>query len=135
MTERLLLRQPLANGLIMEFHDLSRQMAADRWQVVLEVRLSIPVSAATLPPDLADRALEVIAALGPEILFSQQEVHHFIDVRKVPALLQEMQKRLLEGLEAYLGHADFAGRYLRKKFAEHQERQHSGIGRKKGRRL
>ncbi len=123
MTERLLLRQPLANGLVMEFYDLSRPMAGDRWQVVLEVRLSIPVSPATLPPDLAGRVPEVIAALGPEILFTQQEVHHFIDGREVLGLLQEMQKRLLGGLEAYLGHGDFAGGYLRKKFAEYKERQ------------
>jgi hypothetical protein len=121
MTEKLLLRQALANGLVLEFYDRSRLMAADRWQVVLEVRLPIPVSAATLPPDLADRIPEVIAALGPEILFTQQEVHYFIDVREVPGLLHEIQTRLLKGLEGYLGHPDFARRYLRKKFAEHQE--------------
>jgi hypothetical protein len=123
MTGKLLLRQPLANGLTLELYDLSRPMAGDRWQVVLEVRVPIPVKAATLPPDLADRAPEVIAALGPEILFIQQEVHHFIDVREMPGLLQEMQTRLFKGLEGYLGHPDFAGRYLRKKFTEHQERQ------------
>ncbi len=123
MTDKLLQRQALANGLIMEFHDLSQPMAGDRWQVVLEMRLAIPVNAATLPPDLADRAPEVSAALGPEIFFSQQEVHYFIDIHKVPDLLQEMQTRLFKGLEDYLGHPDFAGRYLRKKFTEHQKRQ------------
>jgi len=123
MTGKLLLRQALANGLSLELYDRSRVMAADRWQVVLEVRVPIPVNASTLPPDLTDRAPEVIAALGSEIVFSQQEVHHYIDVREVPGLLQEIQTRLLEGLEGYLGHPDFAGRYLRKKYAEHQARQ------------
>lgn len=122
-TESLLLRRSLPNGLTLEFHNRSRLMAGDRWQVVLEVRLPIAVSAATLPPDLADRAQEVIAALGPEIVFIQQEVRHFIDVREVPALLSEMQTRLLKGLESYLGHPDFAGRYIRKKFTEYEERQ------------
>jgi hypothetical protein len=119
MTDKLLLRHPLANGLILEFHDLSKPMAGDRWQVILEVRLPIPVNATTVPPDLADRASEVTEALGPEILFTQQEVHYFIDVHDVPGLLQEIQSRLLKGLEGYLGHPDFAGRYLRKKFTEH----------------
>jgi hypothetical protein len=123
MTESLLRRHHLPNGLTLEFHDLSRPMAGDRWQVVLEVRLPISVSAATLPPDLADRAQEVSAALGPEIVFRQQEVHYFIDRQEVPALLQEMQTRLWEGLQDYLGHPDFIGRYLRKKFAEYQARQ------------
>ena len=122
MMETLLRRRPLLNGLTLEFYDLSRPMAGDRWQVVLEVRLPVTVSAATLPPDLADRDQEVVAALGPEIVFSQQEVHYFIDHREVPALLQEIESRLWEGLQGYLGHPEFAGRYLRKKFAERQRK-------------
>jgi hypothetical protein len=122
MMDTLLLRHQLANGLILEFYDLSKPMAGDRWQVVLEARLPIAVDASTLPPDLADRAPEVRAALGPEIVFTQQEVHYFIDVHTVPGLLQEIQTRLLQGLESYLGHPDFAGRYLRKKFIEHQKK-------------
>jgi len=51
MTESLLLSRLLPNGLTLEFFDLSRPMAGDRWQVILEVRLPIAVSAATLPPD------------------------------------------------------------------------------------
>ena len=121
MKESLLRRHLLDNGLTLEFHDLSRPMAGDRWQVVLEVRLPIAVSAATLPPDLAKRALEVVAALGPELVFTQQEVHYFIDKREVSALLQEIEARLWEGLKGYLGHPDFAGRYLRKKFAEKRQ--------------
>jgi hypothetical protein len=121
MPEKLLLRHSLANGLTLEFYDRSKPMAGDRWQVVLEVRPPIPVNADTLPPELADRVPEVIGALGPEIFFTQQEVHYFIDVRVVPGLLHEIQTRLLQGLEGYLGHPEFAGRYLRKKFTEHQK--------------
>ena len=128
MTETLLRRRPLLNGLTLEVYDLSRPMAGDRWQVILEVRLPITVSAAALPPDLADRAQEVVAALGPEIVFSQQEVHYFIDHKEVPALLQEIETRLWEGLQGYLGHPDFAKRYLRKKFIE-QQRKAGGISR------
>ena len=117
MPATLLRRRALPNGLTLEFHDLSRPMAGDRWQVILEVRLAVPVNAGNLPPDLADRAPEVAAALGPEVTFTQQEVHYFIDARQVPALLHEIETRLWEGLKDYLGHPDFAGRYLRKKFA------------------
>ncbi len=120
---KLLLCRSLPNGLGLEVYDCSRPMAGDRWQVTLELRLPIPVSPATIPADLADRAQEVSEALGPEIIFTQQEVHHFIDAREVPGLLQEMQTRLVEGLVGYLGHPDFAGRYIRQKFANHQERQ------------
>jgi len=98
-------------------------MAGDRWQVTVELRLPISVNPATIPLDLADRVQEVMETLGPEIIFTQQEVHHFIDAREVPGLLQEIEARLLEGLEGYLGHPDFAGRYIRQKFAEQQEQQ------------
>ena len=124
VTERLLLRQSLPNGLVMELYDHSRPMAGDRWQVTLELRLPIPVSPANMPPELADRGQEVIAALGPEILFTHEEVRYFINAREVPAYLEEMQTRLLEGLKGYLGHPEFVERYIRNKFAEHQERQH-----------
>jgi hypothetical protein len=123
VTESLLLRQSLPNGLVLELYDRSRPMAGDRWQVVLEVRLAITVNPAALPADLKKRAQEVMEALGPEIVFSQQDIRHFIDSREVPAILQEMQDRALNELREYLGHPDFAGRYIRKKFAEQQERQ------------
>lgn len=122
-TKSLLLRRSLPNGLLLELYDRSRPMAGDRWQVILEVSVPIPVNEAALPADLKERAPEVIAALGPEIIFTQQEIHHFVDAREVSALLQEMEKRLLQGLSDYLGHPDFAGRYIRKKFAEYQEKQ------------
>lgn len=122
-TKSLLLRRSLPNGLLLELYDRSRPMAGDRWQVILEVSVPIPVNEAALPADIKERAPEVIAALGPEIIFTQQEIHHFVDAREVSALLQEMEKRLLQGLSDYLGHPDFAGRYIRKKFAEYQEKQ------------
>ena len=77
-----------------------------------------------MPPELADRAQEVIEALGPVIIFTQQEERYFIDAREVPACLEEMQTRLREGLKGYLGHPEFAERYIRNKLAEHQKRQH-----------
>ncbi len=120
MTETVLFRQNLSNGLTLDFYDCSRPMAGDRWQVILEVRLPIPVTAATLPPDLRDRTDEVITALGPEIIFTKQEIRHFIDIQEVQMVLQKIQTRLWEGLRNYVGHPDFAGRYITKKFTEVQ---------------
>lgn len=122
-SERLLCRQTLANGLNLELLDHSRPLAGDRWLVKLEVRVAIPVTAETLPPELKERCQEVVEALGPEITFRKEDVRHFIDQREVPELREKMQARLLRGLTSYLGHPDFAGRYLRKKFAEYEERQ------------
>jgi|YNPNPStandDraft_1061719.scaffolds.fasta_scaffold00837_15 hypothetical protein len=122
-SQRLLCQKTLPNGLNLELLDHSRPLAGDRWLVKLEVRVAIPVAEAHLPPDLKERYQEVVEALGPEVIFRKEDVRHFIDQREVPELREKMQARLLQGLLAYLGHPDFAGRYLRKKFAEYEERQ------------
>lgn len=122
-SDRLLWRQTLSNGLELEILDHSRPMAGDRWLVRLEVRVAIPVGDHTLPPELKERRQEVVEALGTEVVFRKEDVRHFIDQREVPELREKMQARLLKGLVSYLGHPDFAGRYLRKKFADYEERR------------
>jgi hypothetical protein len=122
-SEKLLSRQALNNGLVLEFWDLSRPLAGDRWQVVLEVRVPIPVTAGTLPPDLSPQLDQVIAALGQNLLFTKQEVRQFIPAGEVAGLLQQIEAQLLASLKAYLGHPDFAPRLIRKRLDEHRERQ------------
>jgi hypothetical protein len=121
--EKLFSRHPLDNGLILEFWDLSRPMAGDRWLVVLEARLAIPVAPATLPPDLKLQEAEIIRTLGPEIIFSQRNERIFIAADEYPATVKEIEARLLALAPAYLGHPEFAGRFIRKTFTEFQEKE------------
>ena len=118
---RLLDRHPLDNGLTLELWDHSRPLVGDRWFVCLSARITIPVHAGTLPPELKPQAKEVMAALGDEIIFSQKEERNFIAASELPGLLQEMQDRMLALAPGYFGHGDFAARLIRKKFAERQE--------------
>lgn len=121
--EKLLSRHTLKNGLILEFWDLSRPVAGDRCQVVLEVRVAVAVTAETLPLDLRGQASQIIALLGPEAVFTKQEVRNFVAATAVPALLQQVQEQLLSSLTGYLGHPEFAARFIRKKYADYQEKQ------------
>jgi hypothetical protein len=118
---RLLDRHPLTNGLTLEFWDYSRPLVGDRWFVRLEARIAIPVLAETLPPELQPHAGLVVEALGEEIIFSQAEARNFIAAADAPGLLQEMQDRVLALAPGYFGHADFAARLIRKRFAEKQK--------------
>ena len=120
---RLLDRHLLANGLYLELWDHSRPLVGDRWFVRLEARIAIPVRSEALPPELTGHAALVVEALGEEIIFSQAEARNFIAASLAPGLLQEMQDRILALAPGYFGHADFAARFIRKKFAEHQELQ------------
>jgi hypothetical protein len=121
---RLLDRHPLPNGLFLELWDHSRPLVGDRWFVRLEARINIPVLAETLPPELKSQAALVMKALGDEIIFSQEEERNFIAASHAPGLLQEMQDRVLVLARGYFGHADFAARFIRKKFAEKQALEH-----------
>jgi len=122
-TPRLIARHPLNNGLTLEFWDHSRPVAGDRRYVLLETRITIPVRANTLPPELKPLADQVTGALGQEITFSQQDARNFIAASEAPEILQDMQDRILALAPGYFGHADFAARFIRRKYAEWQERQ------------
>ena len=120
--ERLRARHPLRNGLILEVWDLSRPVAGDRCLVVLEARVNIRLEAIYLPGEPASRKAEIIAALGPELVYTRREERNFIAAKQVPSLLEEMETRLLALAAAYLGHPDFAPKLIHKKYQEYQEK-------------
>ncbi len=118
---RLLSRHPLNNGLALEFWDYSRPTAGDRWFVLLEVRIAIPIRLDTLVPELQGQAEKVKEVLGDEIVFSQKDERNFISAEEAPKMLKDMQDRFLDMAPGYFGHPDFAARFIRGKFAEKQK--------------
>lgn len=123
ITEKLLSRHPLENGLTLEFWDLSRPMIGDRWIITLELRITIPINTASLPPDLQPQEADIVKALGAEIVFSQRDERNFIDIKEFEAAVNEMVARLLALAPSYYGHPEFGGRLIRKRYAEYQEKQ------------
>lgn len=119
--EKLLSQHPLKNGLALEFWDLSRPLLGDRWQVVVEARVAIAVAGDTLPQELRPQLDQVLAALGEEVVFAKQEVRQFVAAGEVPETLKLIEDQLLTSLRAYLGHPDFARRFIRKKYADQQK--------------
>jgi hypothetical protein len=120
---RLLAQHPLENGLTLEFWDHSRPVAGDRWVVVLETRIAIPVRADTLAPEMQAQASQVARALGDEVIFSHREERNFIATSEVPSVLKDMQDRMIALAPGYFGHADFAARFLRKAYAAYLAKQ------------
>jgi hypothetical protein len=121
--EKFLSRQPLPNGLVLEFRDLSRPTAGDRWQVSVEGRVAIPIILQNLPAAYQDKLNDIVAALGPEIIFSKLEVRNFIAEGEVPALVKKIEAELFATLSGYLGHPEFAPRFIKKTYEDLQERQ------------
>jgi hypothetical protein len=121
---RLISKHALANGLILELWDHSRPLVGDRWYVVLETRIAVPVRADTLPPELKAMADQVVTALGEKIIFTRKEERNFISAAEFPGLLKEMQDRILKLAPGYFGHPDFTVRFIRGKYAERQKLEH-----------
>jgi hypothetical protein len=120
--EKLVSRQLMDNGLALELWDRSRPVAGGRWYVALEVRITVPVTGANLPPELADRAGEVAAALGSALMFSQRDERNFVAATEVSDIIKEMAERALELAPRYFGHREFPGRFIRRKYAEYLEK-------------
>ncbi len=120
-SEKLLSRHTLKNGLLLEFWDLSRPMLGDRCQAVVEARVAVAVTADTLPAELRPQLGQVSAALGKEVVFSQQEVRTFVETGAAPGLLKLIEEQLLGSLQDYLGHPEFASRLIRKRYADRQK--------------
>lgn len=121
--EKLRSRHPLDNGLTIEFWDLSRPMIGDRWIITLELRIAIPINAGNLPADLKSQEVDIIRALGAEIVFSQRDERNFIDIKELEAALNEMATRRLALAPSYYGHPEFGSRLIRKRYAEFQEKR------------
>jgi hypothetical protein len=118
---KLLSRHDLKNGLVLEFYDRSRPVAGDRWQLVVEARVMVAVTEQNLPPELRPQAAQVIAALGAEAVFAKDEVRNFVAGEEMADVLSDIEKQLFSSLSAYLGHQEFAPRFLRKKYADYQK--------------
>lgn len=115
----------LNNGLKLELWDVSRQVAADRWQVVLKARIDIPVSdhwfsdTVRLPGPLADMR----SALGDRVWFEYQNMRNFVDVGEKEAAMNQMKASLVDNALHYYSHPDFAARWLVKQYREYQARR------------
>jgi hypothetical protein len=120
---RLLDRHLLKNGLILELWDHSRPVAGDRWFLCLAGRITIPVQAETLPPELIAHTASLLGALGEEVIFPHREERNFIGASKAPVLLQGVQDRILALTPGYFGRLDLPNRFIRIKYAEKQALQ------------
>ena len=118
MDERLIKKIELNNGLTLEFIDVSRKVAGDRYQVVLKTRVAVPVEAKWFPeddpaqPGLAD----IIKKVGPAVEFEQKKVRNFVDEKEMSAILTDIIAVAEDYGIRYLGHPDFPGKLILKKY-------------------
>ena len=128
MSERLIEKVILPNGLILELWDNSRLLVGDRWLVSLLAKVEIPV----LPEyfstlDDGERAYrDLVDAHGDLLVFTQEKVRLFVDEGETKEVLTKLRQSLKDNLAAYLGNPKFASSYVLKKYGDLRDRLNWG---------
>jgi hypothetical protein len=125
MSEKLIEKITLPNGLILEIWDKSHLMAGDRWLVSLLAKVEVtvlPEYFSTL--DDGEQAYQdLVATHGNSLVFTQEKVRPFVDEKEIQDVLTRLCQRIKDNLIAYLGNPKFASLYVLKKYGDLRDRQ------------
>ena len=118
-------RMELSNGLKLDFYDISRKLAGDRWYVGMVARIDIPLTDLLLANQLlSDYSVEEVRnALGGTVRFQEKRERHYIDEQEKDALLQIMMDSFIKSTLNYYSHSDFPVKYVLKEFRAHLKQQ------------
>jgi hypothetical protein len=121
--------EQLANGVVVRFHDESRRVAGDRWQVRVRYDAVVSVSETFWSlvrgePELME---EIRAALGGEIVLTYVNERNFISAEEKEVLVAEIVSRARKNIFGYLADPGFPELYFKRCFKEAREE----IGRRK----
>jgi hypothetical protein len=115
----------LSNGLKLDFYDISRKLAGDRWYVGLIARIDIPLIDSLLTNQhLSHYSVEEIRnTLGESIRFQQKRERHYIDEREKDDLVNSLMDSFIKRTLNYLSLPDFPGKYVLKEFQAYRKRK------------
>ena len=128
MSEKLIEKITLPNGLILEIWDTSRLMAGDRWLVSLLAKVEVtvlPEYFSTLD-DGKQAYQDLVSAHGNSLVFTQEKVRPFVDDKEIRDVLTGLCQSIKDNLVAYLGNPKFASLYVLKKYGDLRDRQNWG---------
>jgi hypothetical protein len=125
MEQKLVRTMELTNGLGLDFYDISRKLAGDRWYVGFIAQIDIALTdLLSSDQQLLDHSVdEVRAVLGETVSFQQKRDRHYIDEQDRDALLRELMDSFAETTLDYFSHPDFPGKYVLREFRVHLKQQ------------
>jgi len=125
MEQTLIKSIELSNGLKLDFYDISRKLAGDRWYVGLIARINIPLIDSLLTNQhLSHYSVEEIRnTLGESFRFQQKRERYYIDVREKDDLLNDLMDSIIKRTLNYLSLPDFPGKYVLKEFQTYRKRK------------
>ena len=125
MEQTLIKTMELSNGLKLDFYDISRKLAGDRWYVGMIARIDIPLTDSLLTnQQLSNYSVEEIRnALGEAVRFQQKRERHYIDEREKDDLLKDLMDSFIKRTLNYLSLPDFPGKYILKEFQTYRKQK------------
>jgi len=111
--------EQLSNGVV-RFHDESRRVAGDRWQVTVrhDVVVSVPETFWSLVSGEPELIEEIRAALGAEIVLTNVNERNFISAEGKEALVAEIVSRTRKIIFGYLSDPELSECYFKRRFEE-----------------
>jgi hypothetical protein len=115
----------LSNGLKLDFYDISRKLAGDRWYVGLIAQIDIPLINSLLTNQhFSQYSVEEIRnTLGESVRFQQKRERHYIDERKKDDLLNDLMDSFIKRTLNYLSLPDFPNKSVLKEFQAYRKRK------------
>ena len=125
MEQTLIKTIELSNGLKLDFYDISRKLAGDRWYVGVIARINISLIDSLLTnQQLSHYSVEEIRnALGESVCFKQKRERHYIDEREKDDLLNGLMDSFIKRTLKYLSLPNFPGKYILKEFQAYRKRK------------
>lgn len=121
----LLETRQLSNGTTLNLYDASRRQGADRWIVVMEARLEIPVDKTCFLPEQADGlSLETVRqAIGSSVFYISRQERIFVPNEDKAGLLTALQVEFCRNAVPYLLHPAFPTRFIIKQYRARQKKR------------
>lgn len=125
MKDTLIETQPLSNGTTLRLVDASRPQIGDRWIVILEARIEIPISESCVrPEEMQGLSLETLQkVLGRSVTYTSRKERIFVSVTEKDRLLQTFLDDFRRDMLPYLSLPAFPPRYILKQYREIEKRQ------------
>lgn len=115
----------LENHVRLDFWDLSRTLAGDRWVVCVEARMDIPLEMKYLDalPDKEKLYSVMEKIYGSKVPYRYKEEKHFVDKSEKDELIHQFLEIMKENLLGYLSHPDFAKKFILSRLGELRTKQ------------
>jgi hypothetical protein len=125
MEEKLIKTMDLTNGMQLNFYDVSRRLAGDRWLISLIIRMEIPVAEVSINHEekSMESVDEIKKVLGEKVLFELKRERIFVADSEKQTVFEEVYNFFIDSVLGYLSNKAFPKRYVLKKYREKVERE------------